>query len=169
MPATYEPIATTTLSSAAASISFTSVPATYTDLVLVFVGTATYDSDGVRIRFNNDTGSNYSWTNLRGNGSAAASGRASSQTSLAFLGQTGGGMSSTIPSLGIAHIFNYAGSTYKTALVEDNTDKNGSGDVSRFVGLYQSTTAINRVDLFEVSGNLPSGVTATIYGIKGSA
>ena len=72
MTATYDPIATTTLGSAASTITFSSIPNTFTDLRLVLFGvtlnaTGTYN----QIRFNNDTGTNYSWTQLLGNGSAA--------------------------------------------------------------------------------------------------
>jgi len=61
MPATYEPIATTTLGSAAATITFSSIPATYTDLVIVFAGTATANLNPL-MSFNSDSGTNYSTT-----------------------------------------------------------------------------------------------------------
>lgn len=166
MPITYEPIQTYTLSTSASTITFNSIPATYTDLRLIVVAKATFDTDGIRLRFNNNTGTNYSWTNLRANGGTVASSAATNQNSLAFLGQTGGGISNTVPSFGSADIFNYAADIFKTVLIEDNTNRGASGDLSRFVGLYRSTTALSRIDLFEVSGDLPSGVTATLYGIK---
>jgi hypothetical protein len=166
MPITYEPIQTYTLSTSASTITFNSIPATYTDLRLVVVGKAALDTDGIRIRFNNDTGTNYSWTNLRTNGGTVASSTANNQNALAFLGQSGTGMSNTISSFGAADIINYAASIFKTVLIEDNTNRGASGELSRFVGLYRSTTAISRIDLFEVSANLPSNVTATLYGIK---
>jgi hypothetical protein len=63
-------------------------------------------------------------------------------------------------------IFSYAGSTFKTTLYTASGDKNGSGAVERGVALYRSTSAINRVDLFGWTGNLATGTTATLYGIK---
>lgn len=165
MPATYEPIATATLTTSTATITFASIPATYTDLILIVTGTATYDSDSFRIRFNNDTGSNYAWITLTGTGATTASGNASSQTSLPILGQTSSGMSNTLPSFATVNIFNYAGTTRKSLLVENSIDRNGSGDVGRFIMLWNSTSAITEIDLYETSGDMPSGVTATLYGI----
>ena len=80
---TYTPIRTQTLSSVTASVTFSSLPQDYTDLILVINGghnsTLGY---GLNVRLNNDTGSNYSSTALRGNGSIADSFRYTSQTAL---------------------------------------------------------------------------------------
>ena len=84
MAATYTPIATTTLGSAAASYTFSSIPSTYTDLILIasgLVSTNGYDFD---IRVNGDTATNYSYTALGGNGSSAASYRNSNATFMRF-------------------------------------------------------------------------------------
>ena len=82
MTATYEKIATNTLGSAAASVTFSSISGSYTDLVLVCSGKSNTGSlDYTRIRVNSDTGSNYSRTYLGGNGSIAYSGRDSNATS----------------------------------------------------------------------------------------
>jgi len=75
MPATYEPIATTTLGSAAATITFSTIAATYTDLRLTLVFTTSVGGANVFFRFNGDTGTNYSYTSLEGSGSAASSSR----------------------------------------------------------------------------------------------
>jgi hypothetical protein len=160
MPATYEPIATTTLGSAAATITFSTIPATYTDLRLVFVGTST-TSGGLGIRFNSN-GFNYSVTRLRGNGTAASSDRETSTTSLNV-----GNISSSTPSLYTFDVFSYAGSTNKTVLSESNNDLNGSGWVYRTVGLWSNTAAITSVSVLEILGyQLAAGSTATLYGIK---
>jgi hypothetical protein len=98
MPTTYDKIATTTLSSAGV-ITFTSIPATYTDLVLVLSATATSFAS-VKVRFNSDSATNYSFTNIGGNGSAAESSRGSSSTEM-NLGLTG-----TDQSTSIINVFN---------------------------------------------------------------
>jgi hypothetical protein len=77
---TYEAIATQTLGSAAASVTFSSIPGTYTDLVVVIAGTLTTGSDNVSFQLNGDSGANYSVTVLTGDGSTASSGRASNLT-----------------------------------------------------------------------------------------
>ena len=75
MPATYEPIASTTLGTAAADITFSSIPGTYTDLVLVLYGGFATAASDLYTQFNSDTGTNYSNSDLRGNGTAAAANR----------------------------------------------------------------------------------------------
>jgi hypothetical protein len=161
MPATYEPIATTTLGSAAADITFSSIPATYTDLRLVIVATCTI-SDNMRMQLNGDTASNYSRTALEGDGSTAASNRT---TNISILGLSTVALSTTIPTLVTADFFSYAGSTNKTVLVTNSQDYNGSGEVGRIVGLWRSTSAITSIKFYMGSGNLATGTTATLYGI----
>lgn len=75
MTATYESIETTTLGSAAANITFSSIPSTYTDLVVVYTLKAETASADIYMRFNSDSGSNYSNTILWGNGTSAGSNR----------------------------------------------------------------------------------------------
>jgi hypothetical protein len=85
MAITYDPIATTILGSAAASITFSSIAATYTDLVIVVKGGC--DNGSLRMQFNSDTGSNYSELTMSGNGSTASSSKANNITS-AYLNDT---------------------------------------------------------------------------------
>ena len=164
MPATYEKIATTTLGSAATTLDLTSIPSTFTDLRLVVVG-ADNDSAGYNIRFqyNNDTGNNYSFTDLRGDGSSASSLRVSNDNYI-FAGSMPADIN--VPFLATLDIFSYAGSTYKTVLVTSSTDKNGSGSTRSLVGLWRSTSAINTILLGVASGTWAIGTTFTLYGIK---
>jgi hypothetical protein len=165
MPTTYEPIATQTLGSAAATITFSSIPSTYTDLRLVLTAVANSSTIGAYIIYNNDSGANYSWTNLRGNGTTAASSviGPATQINLAFFSSA----TTTIPAFYTADIFSYAGSTNKTCLTTASADQNGSGLVERHVGLWRSTSAINRLDIYtNAVANFGIGTTATLYGIK---
>jgi hypothetical protein len=164
MATTYEPIATTTLSSAAASIAFTSITSAYTDLRLVVTSLANAGTIGGMIQFNSDTGSNYSYTRLTGNGTTASTTRVSAFTQLntAFSGNA----TTTIPMLQTVDVFSYAGSTNKTVLVTSQSDQNGSGTVERSCGLWRNTAAITRIDIFPNSANnFAAGTTATLYGI----
>ena len=165
MAATYEPIATTTLGSAAASITLSSIPATYTDLRLVIVARGT-TADNCSIQFNNDTGTNYSETGLQGNGSAAASWR---RTNVAYIRLTNAAGLPTAANTFLMNtydIFNYAGSTYKTVLGVNSNDQNGSGDSGRLTGLWRSTSAITSIKIFTNFGaDFTIGTTATLYGI----
>jgi hypothetical protein len=160
MPSTYEPIATTTLGSAAASITFSSIAATYTDLRVVFVSKCTAGSNTIRLRFNGDSGSNYSRTSLEGSGASATSAQNAS-TDNAFIGAT-----NTLMTLCNVDVFSYAGSTYKTLLSELAQDQNGSGSVRRTVCLWRSTSAITSIEIYVSGTTFDAGTTATLYGIK---
>ena len=163
MPATYEPIATTTLGSAASSITFSSISSAYTDLRLVLVGT-TATSGAIYLQFNSDTGSNYSSTSLEGRGTTANSQRLSNRTKIELEGYWFANTSTT-PFLQTVDVFSYAGSTNKTVLTTASNDQNGSGEVLRTVGLWRSTSAITRIDIVAGTPNLATGTTATLYGI----
>jgi hypothetical protein len=170
--ATYEPIATQTLASAAASITFSSIPATYTDLKISFTGkhSTTGSGDNLVIRFNGDTAANYSRTLLQGDGSAASSSRSTAQE-YAVIGYQIAGYN---PSFCNVDIFNYAGSTFKTVLSQGSEvgTSGGSGqygEVATLVNLWRSTAAITSIQILSRNFGTASfdiGTTATIYGIK---
>ena len=110
---TYTPIATTTLGSAATSYTFTSIPSTYTDLVLV--GNLSSSSNtNISIRINSDSGTNYSNTYLTGvNGTGASSARGVNSTAGAAT-WTGASMNSSVSTL-LVNFMNYSNTTtYKT-------------------------------------------------------
>jgi hypothetical protein len=163
MTSTEVAIASQTLGSAASSITFSSIPATYTDLRVVWTGTSTVNTVSLFMRFNADTGTNYSNTLLYGDGSTAGSFRNTSITYGSLL--PAGSISTTVPTFATADIFSYAGNTFKTWLDTGQDDRNGSGNVSRSVGLWRSTSAITEVLLRPSSGNFAIGTTATLYGI----
>ena len=165
MTATYEKIATTTLGSAAADVTFSSISGSYTDLVLVssILGT-TSTSYSPRVRVNSDTGSNYSSTYLYGTGSTASSGRTSG-ASFIYIGHITGYFTTGQPGTFITQFQNYSNTTtYKTILSRGN---NTATDTSAIVGLWRSTSAINAINIqFQSGTNLQAGSTFTLYGIK---
>lgn len=158
MPAgkTYTPLARTTLSSAAASVTFSSISGSYTDLVLIASGNIS--SGDIRIRYNSDSASNYSYTRVYGSGSSASSDRASSQAD-SFI--TIGGFTNANS---VVHLQNYSNTTtYKTALVRTN---NPASYVGSYVILWRSTSSITSIELFVTGGGtISSGSTFTLYGI----
>jgi hypothetical protein len=165
MPATYEPIATTTLGSAASTITFSSIPGTYTDLKLVILPIYSTAGRSILWQVNNDTGSNYSFTSVYGDGGSTGSYRVSNSTYW-FPFQTVLSSSTTIPNLHILDIFSYAGSTNKTALEEISGDLNSTGGVLRSVNLWRSTAAITSIKATaSASATFSTGTTATLYGI----
>jgi hypothetical protein len=162
MPATYEPIATTTLSSAAALITFSSISSAYTDLRLVFV-LSTSAGQGPNVTFNNDTNTLYSFTYINGAGAGASTGKSTNQDRFTTYWATS--YPTTSPAMFTMDLFSYRSSINKTALFSTSMDKNGSGEINRFVGLYRSTSPITSIELISPSGNFTAGSTATLYGI----
>jgi len=159
---TYTPIATTTLGSAVTSYTFSSIPSTYTDLVLVTnfgADTATY----ARCRINGDTGSNYSETSVGGNGSLAQSFRDSNVSNGAYITYNGYAGTNAGSAMYILNLNNYSNTTtYKTILTREAAAASSAGAT---VSLWRSTAAINSIMLYMNSGNFASGSTFTLYGI----
>jgi flagellar hook protein FlgE len=161
MPRTYEPIATTTATGSSATITFSSFPSTYTDLIIVCAIKGTNANDAY-LRYNSDTGSNYSDTTLRGNGSAASSVRNTNVVGIDIgaIANVGANDIGTI----IIHIQNYSNATtHKSNLTRFS---NASALVSSIAGLWRNTAAITSIDLFNRGGSWVSGSTFTLYGIK---
>jgi hypothetical protein len=164
MAKTYEPIATTTLSSAQSSVTFSSISGSYTDLILVCSPAQTTQGQGdLQFRFNSDTGGNYSFTRLIGSGSAASSSRATNTSFINF--EYYGYPSDTLGnSVQIVQIMNYSNTTtYKTALGRPNSAETG---LEASVGLWRSTAAITSITGFMSAGTLKAGSTFSLYGIK---
>lgn len=161
MAVTYEPIATVTLaSSSSGQIFFSSIPATYTDLRIIFTTTSQASIYGY---FNNDTAANYSGIYLLSNGTGLFT---TAQTSFSY-DPFGGAAGTTYPSVNIIDIMSYAGSTYKTALAYSSTDQAGSGSVRVTTTSWRSTAAITSIGFVPyISGTYQAGTTATLYGIK---
>jgi hypothetical protein len=162
---TYTPISSQTLSSSASSIDFTSIPQTYTDLVLVYSAKSTSTASDVTARFNDDSGSNYSHTVLYGTGTSANSGRGSNQTR-AFLDATGY-ISNSVFNIAIININNYSNSTtYKTTLGRSNNPASDAEGVDMTTTTWRNTNPITKISIIPYSAvNFATGSTFTIYGI----
>ena len=166
MPAgnTYEAIATQTLTGTSSGITFSSIPSTYTDLVLVATGLFSAQQS-YRMQFNSDTGTNYSSTLLEGNGTAANSYRYSNQNYFWTMNSMTG--DSTAPSPNIFNIMNYSNTTTnKTVLARENASGGTYPGTGAGVGLWRSTAAINTVLIYPGGGTFNAGSTFTLYGIK---
>jgi hypothetical protein len=162
MTATYDKIASTTLGSAASDITFTSISGTYTDIVMVGTWSVTTGSAALYAQIGNgsvDTGSNYSYTLLRGDGSSAASSRQSNVTVLVLDSVSASGLANSITSLQ-----NYSNTTTnKTLLTRQN---NSGSNVGAYVNLWRSTAAINTIKVFPSASTFIAGTIFTLYGIK---
>lgn len=158
---TYVAIATQTLGSNT-TVTFSSIPQTYTDLVLVINGVSTVD-EGAEYQVGNgsvDTGSNYSRTRIMGSATAASSFRASNQDRFLCDGFSN---SSNYGSMQIVQFMNYSNTTtYKTVLFRGSSTETY---MLAQVGLWRSTSAINTIKVAGYNGNLASGTTVSLYGI----
>jgi hypothetical protein len=168
MAATYKKIASTTLGSNQTDITLSSIPATYTDLVLVFQYASQTNDNNAYMYFNSSQGTAYSRTYAVGSPNGATSARNSNSNKIDFTPQIGAGTSLNTPGLIIANIFNYSNTTtYKSVTVRDNATKNDGNQQTMIVaGLWRSTAAINSVTVGTGAGYLVSGTSVTIYGIK---
>ena len=153
--ATYSLIESQTLGSATATVTFSSIPGTFTDLILII--RATTLSANYNMRFNGDTGTNYSYTSLWGNGSSAASYRSSNNTVIGLTYTSSGAPMSRI------QIQDYSNATtYKTVLTRQDDSVNATGGN---VGLWRNTAAITSISIVS-PGTIPSGTTLRLYGIQ---
>ncbi len=153
---TYTPIATAS-PAGISTVTFSSVPGTYTDLVVIVSG-STGGNDTIGLRFNSDSGSNYSYTQIYGDGSAAGSTRGTNET-FARVGPMYNSQSITI-----ANVMNYSNSTTnKTVVARAN---NAGNQVNALVSLWRNTAAITNVTVNAIFGQFNSGTTVTLYGIK---
>ena len=162
---TYTPIANQVLGSSAASVTFSSIPSTYTDLILVTMvqKTNSGSGSGFNMRFNSDTGTNYSNTYLEGSGSSASSYRSSNST-----GANAGALTSSAVStqfdVNINQIMNYSNSTtYKTLITRYND--NEYSYVGSSVSLWRNTAAITSITLYS-SIDFAVNSRFTLYGIQ---
>jgi hypothetical protein len=168
MPSTYEPIATTTLGSSTANIDFTSIPSTYTDLVVVgLLKTATATGNATYMRFNGDTGSNYSATDLSGTGTATVTTRFANQTWIRLNYYSDPNTSLFTPFL--LNIMNYSNTTSHKNTISNFARADSAGQIGfdYMAGLWRSSAQINQITVFiENSTNLAAGSSITLYGVK---
>ena len=162
MATTYEPIATTTVTNGTTStVTFSSIPSTFTDLVVTFNGGGETGGGNIQFKLNNDSNTNYSFTILRANGTTASSDRESNIQYFrwgAYATPT-----TNYSTLDLAYLMNYANTSfYKTVLFRSN---NADGGVDANVGLWRDTSAVNRIDL-TFAAYWKNGSVFSLYGIK---
>ena len=161
-----------TLTGTQTTISFTSIPSTYTHLVIVFQGRSNASglaTTGFRMTLNNDTGSNYNGQYVGGN-NASAIAAIQSAAAFGYLGNMPAANATTGYSMsGSIEIPNYAGTTFfKNALFQTTRDENGAGaNMVTYRGhiVWKSTSAINRLNLVPQYGDFIAGSRFTLYGI----
>jgi len=172
----FDSIQTATVGAGGAStVSFTSIPSTYTHLQIRYIARYSGGADvetGNSIKINGSTtGADYYWFQyFYTNGSSRESGADDSFATIWGGSAAGGGASSGVFGVGIIDILEYA-NTNKTKPVRilTGTDNNGSGALYFSTGLYVPTTAISSISISSLGGNFAQYTKFTLYGIKGSA
>lgn len=159
---TYVALDKKTVTSAVASVEFTSIPGTYTDLVIVANIKGTSASNYLNLRFNSDTGSNYSRTTMSANGSSATSERRSNQTQINT--DYNEVIEANFNYVNTLHIMNYSNTTTnKTVLCRANNAATGTGTT---IGLWRNTAAITSIQLVANNNTFDVGSNFSLYGIK---
>jgi len=158
MTDTYRPLATVTLGASASSVTFSSIPATYRDLILIVDGAAS-TSTNFDVRFNSDTGNNYNYVRMIGLSTGASSSAESNVSSFTQLSL------STSISNNIAQIMDYSATDkHKTILVRSN---GASGYVVGVAGRWANTAAITSISLAPNIGGATfnTGTVFSLYGV----
>lgn len=160
MAATFTPIASITLGATTASVTFSSIPQTYTDLILVSQTRLTTNTRAMQMTFNSDSGTNYSVTRVYGNGSTVTSDRFSTQPFIdsAFISTSNWNISRH-------NIQNYSNSTTNKTVL-GRWDDSAAFTVLQ-CGLWRNTNAITSISL-SVTDTFIVGSTFNLYGILGA-
>jgi len=161
--------AVTVGSGGAASIDFTSIPSTYTDLVVKISTRSTIagtSQDDINVTFNS-SGSSYTWRNLLGSGSSAISQNgATAYIRMSAVTPNAGTTASTFSSAEI-YIPNYASSANKSVSIDMASEANQTATYMGLVaGLWSNTSAITQITLTGASGNFAQYSTAYLYGVS---
>jgi hypothetical protein len=167
MANTYEAIATITLGSDQANVEFTSIPATYTDLVVLVSARLVRATNGGTLNVNfNGSSANLSARNMWGSGSTTSSNTDARLVALI----PGGNTTASVFSNFQLYVPNYAGSTNKSWSSDFVSENNATAGYDGFTaGLWSQTTAINAIKFIDNgAGDLLSGSTFYLYGIKNS-
>jgi len=177
----YDSIATVTLSTSASTISFTSIPSTYTHLQLrgsIQSNRGGYNIDNATVRLNSDSGNNYSRHNVDASASTTTAPEAYGTGGASFGGPIPvvTGVATNVFNGFVLDVLDYANtSKYKTMRILAGYDVNGTGGTGSFggtVGLYsgawQNTNAVTAITFAPVDGtNFTQYSTIALYGIKG--
>ena len=159
---TYDLIASSVITSSTANVTFSSIGSGYRDLVLVVNARPVNNDVGLRLRVNSDTGSNYPYVTMYGDGSTAASTTATA-TSITL----GVGLASpnTANTLAVAQFLDYSATDkHKTILGRTNIPTGTYPGVTADAYRWASTSAITAIEVYFGSGNISSG-TFYLYGI----
>jgi hypothetical protein len=161
----FESIATVTLSSNETTITFSSIPATFTHLQIraTALGDSVSGKD-VLVRFNSDTASNYNWHRLYGNGTSGLGQGSATTTAMYYAADA---VRTLYPATAIIDILDYTNTNkYKTMRNLSGFEQNGAGTIAYWSGLWRNTDAITTVTISVTTDNLAQYSSFALYGIR---
>jgi hypothetical protein len=167
----YESISTVTVGAGgSSSITFSSIPSTYTHLQVRAMSSSSYSGNTpVFMRFNSDTGSNYSVHGLQGNGSTASAYYSVPDVWLYIYRQASPTDLSNAQGVAVTDILDYKDTNKnKTIRSLGGFDANGSGQMWFLSGAWYNTAAISSITISPNVGNFQQYSSFALYGIKGS-
>jgi hypothetical protein len=171
-PPSFESIASATGTGSSGTITFSSIPATYTSLQIrgIIRGSFAASSLQLGIQINGLTSASYPTHGLRGDGSAASAVGYTAQNYIYGPTFTGSTATSSVCGIVIIDIHDYASTTRnKTIRAIGGHDLNGSGNVQLWSGLYNDTTSITSISLSPTAGgNFTTETQFALYGVKGA-
>jgi hypothetical protein len=160
-------ISTTTLSTATASVTFSSIPADYTHLQVRALVRETSTSNGYNARFNSDSGSNYARHYLIGDGSSASAAAFTAQTSAILSDATKSSSGANVFGASVCDILDYTSTNkYTTIRTLGGFDDNGTGSIDFLSGLWLNTAAITTITIIPDAGNFATYSSFSLYGVK---
>jgi hypothetical protein len=163
----FSQIATTTATGSTADVTFSSIPQIYTHLqIRMIVKNHTANTNNTRLQFNSDTGANYSWHELYGDGSSAGSG-ASSGASYMYTGNHPSNVVASSFAVYVVDILDYKDTNkFKTVKTLSGYDLNGSGVVGLRSGNWRSASAITSIRIFPGADSFAQYSSFQLYGVK---
>jgi hypothetical protein len=171
-PGSYESIATVTVGSGGSgSVSFTSIPSTYTHLQVRWLarGTAGANTDVISLAINSDSGSNYSFHRLYGDGSGVTSNGFANQTYIHCGDMPAASATASIFAGGVLDVLDYVNTNkFKTTRLLNGRDQNGSGFIWFNSGNWRNTNAITTLTFTTQNGSYAQHSRFALYGIKGA-
>ena len=162
---TYTPLQSIVLTSNTSSVTFSNIPQTYQDLVLVCSNIVPSGSMDVTMYVNGDTGTNYSGNAMGGDGGTARAGKVTNQSKM-YVSDWWIAVNGTNPTMFNVNCINYSNlTTYKTFLSRGTVQGASAAETTAAVSLWRSTAAVTSITIQTSSGTMGSGATFDLYGV----
>jgi len=164
---TFDSIKTQTLTSSTAGITFSDIPSGYTHLMLAVTAIATTGNTDIGVQLNGDSGSNYHFQMMYGNTSGGNGTYRTSTPTRMQITDWSYTDSSTFNNC-VAYFLNYSDTNVWKTATGKSTRGNTGGGIDVYQNYWRNTNAISSMYIFGTTGNLNTGSTFSLYGLKAS-